>query len=117
VTDKQNSLQVHTSFRLQLFFYCQIMSQENWKSLVDNNSLSIFKESNNNNWDLSTIHDPWDVPSMEEPVSDPSSWKELKDATLNEDFDNEEDVVLASNGEVSVPPSTASRFNHYDILF
>jgi len=89
----------------------KIMSQ-GWRSLVTTNSLSVFKDEDN--WELPTFRVPSDVPSLEEPVTDPSSWKELKDVTLSEDLENE-DAVLTSNGEVSVPPSTASRFNHYDM--
>ncbi|GES89177.1 SCA7-domain-containing protein [Rhizophagus clarus] len=89
------------------------MSQ-GWKSLITTDSLLVFNKEEEN-WELPTFRIPSDVPSLEEPVTDPSSWKELKDATLSEDFDNEDDAVLASNGEVSVPPSTASRLNYYDM--
>ncbi|CAG8508933.1 18076_t:CDS:2 [Rhizophagus irregularis] len=88
---------------------------QGWKSLISTDSLSVFNKEEDN-WELPTFRVPSDVPTLEEPVTDPSSWKELKDATLNEDYDNEEDAVLASNGELSVPPSTASRLNYYDIL-
>lgn len=87
---------------------------QGWKSLISTDSLSVFNKEEDN-WELPTFRVPPDVPTLEEPVTDPSSWKELKDATLSEDYDNEEDAVLASNGEVSVPPSTASRFNYYDM--
>ncbi|CAB4412132.1 unnamed protein product [Rhizophagus irregularis] len=87
---------------------------QGWKSLISTDSLSVFNKEEDN-WELPTFRVPSDVPTLEEPVTDPSSWKELKDATLNEDYDNEEDAVLASNGEVSVPPSTASRLNYYDM--
>ncbi|EXX69693.1 Sgf73p [Rhizophagus irregularis DAOM 197198w] len=87
---------------------------QGWKSLISTDSLSVFNKEEDN-WELPTFRVPSDVPTLEEPVTDPSSWKELKDATLNEDYDNEEDAVLASNGELSVPPSTASRLNYYDM--
>ncbi|RIA92610.1 SCA7, zinc-binding domain-containing protein [Glomus cerebriforme] len=88
---------------------------KDWKTLVTTNSLSLFNNNKDDpKWELPTFRVPSDVPSLEESVTDPSSWKEFKDATLNEDFDND-DAVLASNGEVNAP-STTSRFNYYDIL-
>ncbi|CAI2171437.1 13926_t:CDS:2 [Funneliformis geosporum] len=98
-----------------------------WMTLVSTETVLVFKDEDN----FPTFHVSSDVPSLEEPVMDHTSWKELKNATLSEDFDNvdnednedieenevneEEDVMLTSNGEVNAP-STATRFNYDDIL-
>jgi hypothetical protein len=57
--------------------------EENWRALVSNDAVSVFKEEEN--WGLQKFSLPSDVPLLEESVIDRSSWKEVKDATLNED--------------------------------
>ncbi|CAG8445993.1 4269_t:CDS:2 [Acaulospora colombiana] len=88
------------------------MTSGSWEPLMSSAALSLFKDEEGRN--EHKYSPKGEV--KEESLTRYSSWSELKEATLNDDDDCDNDVALTSQGEIKVPPSAAVRFKHDDIL-